>query len=110
MIDIEVLDLYKRARENSTSHSGKFHVYEISEDGSLFVVAEVYQTSENSFCYCYHPYVAEYTPIFKEYFDFDDAMLAALAIKFNGKRSCLEDDRIYFAREVLGAKKVNKNE
>lgn len=42
MIDIEVLDLYKRARENSTSHSGKFHVYEISEDGSLFVVAEVW--------------------------------------------------------------------
>ena len=108
MLDIEVYDLYKRARKNS-GHSGKFTVYDISEDSSLFVVEEVYPVSENGFHHCYYPYVAEYTPIFKEYSDFDDAMLAVLAIKFNGKRSCLEDDRIYFAREVLGAKKVNKN-
>ena len=109
MLNIEVCDLYKQARKDS-GRSGKFRAYDISEDGSLFVVEEIYQISENGFRYCYHPYVAKYTPIFEEYYDFDDAMLAALAIKFNGKRSCLEDDRIYFAREVLGAKKVNKNE
>ena len=59
--------------------------------------------SLNFVCMAYASW-ANWGALLEECSDFDDAMLAALAIKFNGMRSCLKDDRIYFAREVLGAK------
>lgn len=109
MCGVEVCDLYRQARGNPSLSEYGLVPHDISEDGSLFVIEENYATGESSFHHCYHPYVEGYSAILEEYCNFDDAMLAALAIKFNGMRSCLRDDRIYFAREVLGAKKVNKN-
>lgn len=110
MCGVEVCDLYRKARGNPSLSEYGFIPHDISEDGSLWVVEENHRTSESGFHHCYYPYVEGYPAIFEEYYDFDDAMLAALAIKFNGMRSCLKDDRIHFAREVLSAKKVNNNE
>lgn len=105
MCGVEVCNLYRKARGNSSLSEYGFIPHDISEDGTLFVVEENHRISENGWHHCYHPYVEGYSAILEEYYDFDEAMLAALAIKFNGLRSCLKDDRIYFAKQILSAKK-----
>lgn len=108
MCCVEVCDLYRRARGNPSLSEYGFIPYDISEDGSLFVVEETHKISNNGWTFTYHPYAEGYPAVFTEYNTFEDAMLAALALKFNGYRSCLEDDRVYFAKQILSARRVNK--
>ena len=107
MCGVEVCDLYRKSRGNPSLSEYGFIPHDISEDGSLFVVEECHNTSESGFYHCYYPYVESYPAIFVEYNTFDDAVLAALAIKLNGRRSCLNDNRVYFAKQILSARRCN---
>lgn len=107
MCGVEVCDLYRKSRGNSSLSEYGFIPHDISEDGSLFVVEEYHNTSESGFHHCYYPYVEGYPAIFVEYNTFDDAVLAAFAVKLNGRRSCLYDDRVYFAKQILSARRCN---
>lgn len=55
----------------------------------------------------YYPYVEGYPAVFAEYNTFEDAVLASLALKLNGYRSCLDDGRVYFAKQILSARRCN---
>lgn len=107
MCGVEVCDLYRKARGNPSLSEYDFIPHNISEDGSLFVVEEYHSTSESGFHHCYYPYVECYPAVFTEFNTFEDAVLAALALKFNGYRSCLEDGRVYFAKQILSARRYN---
>lgn len=107
MCGVEVCNLYRQARGNASMTEYGFIPHDISEDGSLFVVEETHKISKNGWTFTYHPYVEGYPAVFTEYDTFEDAMLAALALKFNGYRSCLEDDRVYFAKQILSARRCN---
>lgn len=76
--------------------------YNVSKIGE-----ENHKTSESGFHHCYYPYVEGYPAVFTEYNTFEDAVLAALALKLNGYRSCLEDNRVYFAKQILSARRCN---
>lgn len=110
MVCIEVCDLYRKARGNPSMTKYGFVPHDISEDGSLFVVEEMCKVSESSWTFTYHPYAEGYPAVFTEYDTFEDAVLAAVALKFNGYRSCLEDDRVYFAKQILSARRCSKDE
>ena len=107
MCGIEVCGLYRKARGNPSLSEYGFIPHDISEDGSMFVVEENYKTSESGFHLCFYPYVEGYPAVFTEYITFEDAMLATLALKFNGYRSCLEDNRVYFAKQILSVRRCN---
>ena len=107
MCGIEVCDLYRKSRGNPSLSEYGFIPYDISEDDSLFVVEENHKTSESGSHHCYYPYVEGYPAVFTEYNTFEDAVLAALALKLNGYRSCLNDNRVYFAKQILSARRCN---
>lgn len=107
MCGVEVCDLYRKSRGNPSLSEYGFIPHDISEDGSLFVVEEYHNTSESGFHHCYYPYAESYPAIFAEYNTFDDAVLAALALKLNGLRSCLNDGRVYFAKQILSSRRCN---
>lgn len=107
MRGIEVCDLYRKSRGNPSLSEYGFIPYDISEDGSLFVVEENHKTSESGSHHCYYPYVEGYPAVFTEYNTFEDAVLASLALKLNGYRSCLDDGRVYFAKQILSSRRYN---
>lgn len=107
MCGIEVCDLYRKARDNPSLSEYGFIPHDISEDGSLFVVEENHKISESGFHHCYYPYVEGYPAVFTEYNTFEDAVLASLALKLNGYRSCLDDGRVYFAKQILSSRRYN---
>ena len=82
--------------------------YDVSKIGDgMYIVEENHKTSESGFHHCYYPYVEGYPAVFTEYNTFEDAILAALALKLNGYRSCLNDNRVYFAKQILSARRCN---
>lgn len=103
MCGVEVCDLYRKARGNPSLSEYDFIPHDISEDGSMFVVEENHKTSESGFHY-YYPYVEGYSAVFVTYNTFEEAMLAALALKLNGYLFCLDDNRVYFAKQILSAR------
>lgn len=107
MCGIEVCDLYRKARGNQSLSEYGFIPHDISEDGSMFIVEENHGTSESGFHHCYYPYVEGYPAVFTEYNTFEDAVLATLALKLNGCRSCLNDGRVHFAKQILSARRRN---
>lgn len=70
-------------------------------------VWDVPKISESGFHHCYYPYVEGYPAVFTEYNTFEDAVLASLALKLNGYRSCLDDGRVYFAKQILSSRRYN---
>lgn len=107
MCGVEVCDLYRKARSNQSLSEYGFIPHDISKDGSIFVVEENHKTSESGFRHCYYPYAEGYPAVFSEYNTFEYAILASLALKLNGYRSCLDDGRVYFAKQILSYRRCN---
>lgn len=103
MTPLEVLNLYRNSNDLNDNYSYTFIPHYITEDGTLWVVeVSCWDGTYHNHYYC--GYVAGLPANFKGYSTFNDAILAALAKKFEGQNLPLQSIIDYLGGQIPGVK------